>query len=86
LRSAIGINDYDTFAGKALKNSCLNGPDDGFNGCGVVMGPQAYQDVHFAHVDELAEKIIRQKRLFRQFNLPATFWIYESVCAYPGER
>jgi hypothetical protein len=37
------------------------------------MGPQAYQDVHFADVDELAKKIIRQKRLFRQFNLPARF-------------
>jgi hypothetical protein len=37
------------------------------------MGPQGYQDVHFAYIDELAKKIIRQERLFRQFNLPARF-------------
>jgi hypothetical protein len=73
LRSAIGINDYSSFAGKALKNACLNGADDGLNGFGIIMGPQAYQDVHFAYIDELAKKIIRQERLFRQFNLPARF-------------
>ena len=73
LRSAIGINDYGSFAGKALENSCLNGPDDGLNGLGIVMGRQADQDVDFADVDELAKKIIRQERLFRQFNLPARF-------------
>ena len=62
-----------SFAGKALKNSCLNGPDDWLNGLGIVMGRQTYEDVHFAYVDELAKKIICQERLFRQFNLPSMF-------------
>ena len=45
--------------------------DDGLNGLGMVMGRQAYKDVYLAYVDELAKKIIRQKRLFHQFNLRA---------------
>ena len=71
--------NYSSFAGKALKNSGLNGPDDGLNGFGIIMGPQAYQDVHFAYVDELAKKIIGQKYLFRQSSLRAK--LPNLVCA-----
>jgi hypothetical protein len=60
LRSTIGIDDYDSFAGKALENAGLNGPDDGINGLGIVMGRQAHHDVYFAYIDELAKKIICQ--------------------------
>ena len=35
--------------------------DDRADGLGVVVSGHAHQDVHFADIDELAEKIIRQK-------------------------
>ena len=85
MRSAVGIHDCNSFAGKALENTCLNGSDDGRNRIGVVMGSQTHQDVYFPHIDELAEKIIRQEHLFRQFNLPEKFRSRELVSACPAE-
>jgi len=58
LRSAIGVDDYDAFAGKAFENAGLNGVEDGLDGFGVVMGGEADEDVDLADVDELAEKIV----------------------------
>src|SRR6266496_1581823 len=86
LRSTIGINDYGSFAGKALENAGLYGLDDGLNGLGIVMGRQAYQDVDLAYVNELAKKIIGQEGLFRQFNLRAKLSSCAPVqpdCQYP---
>ncbi len=73
MRPTIGINDYGAFAGKALENAGLNGPNDGLDGFGIVVSRQAHDDVHLAHVDELAKKIIGEKGLFRQFVLPTKF-------------
>jgi hypothetical protein len=78
LRSAIGVNDDDSFTRKALENACLNSLEDGLKGVGIVMGRQAHHDVYFAHVDELAKKVICQKGLFRQFNLRVMIKSYES--------
>jgi hypothetical protein len=49
----------------------LKGPNDRLDGFGVVMSRQAYQDIYFAHIDELAKKAVFQKHLFRQFQPPS---------------
>jgi hypothetical protein len=73
LRSAVCINDHDSFAGKTFQYAGLNRTNDGLDGFGIIVGGDAYQDVDLAHINELAKEIVRQKRLFRQFNLRAKF-------------
>src|SRR5215471_19268948 len=68
MRSTISVDDGSSLTREALEKACLNGSEQRLDRFGIVVGGQSHHDVDLAHVDELAKKIIRQKRLFSQFN------------------
>jgi hypothetical protein len=57
-RSAIGIDDDGPVPGKPAQDPGLDGLHDRTDRPGVIVCGQAHENVYFAHVDQLAKKII----------------------------
>jgi hypothetical protein len=71
-RAPIGIDDYGSLARKAAENTISNGVDDRTDSLGIIVSGQAYKNIHFADVNQLAKKLIRKKSFIFQFQLCAS--------------
>src|SRR5262245_55873323 len=65
-RTAIGVDDDCPLAGKILEQSRANRLHDLADGARVVVGRHSDEDVYFADVDQLADKIVGEGSGFWQ--------------------